>query len=173
MNQITNYSSRKREKAGIIHLKNPKAFIDYSQIIDDLYENLKDNNPTKKRKVLIAFDDTIVGIKSNEKLKPIVSELFMRGRKVNISLVLILQSYFPVIKNLILNATHYLIMKIRNKRELQHVALNHSSDTEYKDFIKFYKEYTKELFSFLVIMQLHHQTIHYDLERTFYKLIVN
>ena len=70
---------KEREKVGIKNLKNPKAFIDYSQITDDVYENLEDledYNPTKKRRVLIAFDDTTADMKSNKKLSPIVTELF-------------------------------------------------------------------------------------------------
>ena len=70
--------SNGREKIGIENLKNPKAFIDYSQIIDDVYENLEDHNPTKKRRVLIVFDDMITKVESNEKLSPIVTELFLR-----------------------------------------------------------------------------------------------
>ena len=77
-------------------LRNPKAFIDYSKAIEYVYENLEDYNPTKKRKVLIAFNDLIADMKSNKKLSPIVTELFLRGRKLNISLVLISQSCFKV-----------------------------------------------------------------------------
>ena len=86
-----------REKVGIENLKNPKAFIDYSQTIDDVYENLEDYNPTKKRRVLIVFDDMIADMESNKKLSPKVTELFLRGRKLNISLVFISQSYFKVL----------------------------------------------------------------------------
>ena len=66
-----------REKVGIENLKNPKAFIDYSQTIDDVYENLDDYNPTKKRRLLIVFDDMTADVESNEKLSPIVNELFL------------------------------------------------------------------------------------------------
>ena len=107
-----------RENVGIKKLKNPKVFIDYSQTIDDVYENLEDYNPTKKRVVLIVFDDKIANIESNKKVRPIVTELNLRGRKSNISLVFVSQSYFKVSKTIILNATRYFIMKIPNKREL-------------------------------------------------------
>ena len=80
-----------REKGGIEKLKNPKSFIDYSQTVDDAYENLKDYNPIKKRRVLIVFDNMIWNI--IKKISPIVTELFLRGRKINISLVFISQSY--------------------------------------------------------------------------------
>ena len=122
-----------REKVGIENLKNPKAFIGYSKTTDDVYENLEDYNPTKKRRVLIVFDDMIADMEYNKKLSPIVSELFLRGRKLNISLVFISQSYFKAPKTTRLNATHYFIMKIPNKRELQQIASNHSSDI---DFLK-------------------------------------
>ena len=115
-----------REKVGVKTLKNPKAFIDYSQIIDEVYENLEDYNPTEKRRILIVFDDIIADMESNKKLSPIVTELFLRGRKLNISLAFISQSYFKVPKTIRLNPTHYFIMKIPNKIELQQIASNHS-----------------------------------------------
>ena len=77
-------------------LKIRKAFIDYSQIIDDVYGNLEDYNPTKKMKLLLVFDYMIANMEANKKLSPIVTELFLRGRKLNISLVLISQYYFKV-----------------------------------------------------------------------------
>ena len=76
--------------------------------------------------------------------------MFIRGRKLNISIVFITQSYFKVSKDVRLNSTHFFIMKISNKRELQQIALNHSSDGDFKDFMKIYKKYTKEPYSFLV-----------------------
>ena len=83
--------------------------------MDDIYKNIEEYNPNKKRKILIAFDDTIADMLSNKKLNPIVTELFIRGRKLNISLVFITQSYFAVSKNIRLNSMHYFIMKIPNK----------------------------------------------------------
>ena len=82
-----------REKVRIIKLKNPKVFIDYSQIIDDVYENLEDYNPMNKRKVLIVLNDMIADMESNKKLSPVATELFLRARNLNISLVFISQSY--------------------------------------------------------------------------------
>ena len=72
-----------REEGRIKKLKNPKAFIDYSQTIDDVYENLEDHNPAKKRRVLILIDNMIADMESNKKLSPIVTELFLKGRKLN------------------------------------------------------------------------------------------
>ena len=89
-------------------------------------------------------------MESNKKIIPNVTELFLRGTKLNISFVFISQSYFKVPKTIRLNATNYFIMKTPNKRELQQIASNHSSDTDFKDFMKLYKDYTKEPYSFLV-----------------------
>ena len=100
--------------------------------------------------MLIVFGDIIADMESNEKLNPIVTELFLRGRKLNISSVFIWQFYFKVPKTLRLNATYYFIMKIFNKRELQQIASNHSSDIDFQDFIKLYQDYTKEPYSFLL-----------------------
>ena len=86
----------------------------------------------------------------NKKLNPVVTELFIRGSKLNVSIVFIIQSYFKVQKNVRLNSTHFFIMKTPNKRELQQTALNHSSDIDFKDFIKIYKKCTAEPYSFLV-----------------------
>ena len=99
---------------------------------------------------MIVLDDMKEDMESNKKLSPIVTELFLRGRKLNISLVFISQSYFKVPKTITLNVTDYFIMKILNKRDLQQIASNHSSDINFKDFMKLYKDYTKEPFSFLV-----------------------
>ena len=103
----------------------------------------------KKRKVLIVFGDMIVDMEANKKLIPVVTELFLRGRKLNISLVFISQSYFKVPKTIRLNAIHSFIIKAPNKRELQQIASNHSLDIAFKDFKKLYKDYTEKPFSFL------------------------
>ena len=119
--------------------------------MDDVYENIDDYNLSRKRKILIVSDDMIVVIMSNKKFQTTIKELFIRCRKLNISLVFITQSYFSVPKDVRLNSTHYLIMKINNKRELQNIAINHSADIDYKDFMKIYRECTKEPYSFLTI----------------------
>ena len=99
---------------------------------------------------MTVFDDTIADMINNKKLNTIVTELFIRGRKLNISIVFITQSYFKVPRDVRLNSTHFFIMKILNKRELQKIALNHSSDIDFKDFMKIHKECTKQPYSFLV-----------------------
>ena len=116
----------------------------------DVYKNIEDYNLGREHKILIVFDDMIADMINNKKLNPIVTELFIRVRKLNISIVFITQSYFKVPKDIRLNSTHYFIMKILNKRELQQIALNHSSDIDFKDFMKIYKECNKEPYSFLV-----------------------
>ena len=124
--------------------------MEYSNDMQDVYKNIEDYNPIKKRKVLIIFDDMIAAMINNNKLNPIVTELFIRGRRLNICIVFITQSYFKVPKDVRLNSTHFFIMKIPNKRELQQIALNHSSDIDFKDFMNIYKKCTKEPYSFLV-----------------------
>ena len=144
------YLINKREKVGLNHFNDPKAFIEYSNDMQDVYKNIEDYNPIKKRKVLIVFDEMIADMISNNKLNPIVTELFIRGRKLNISIIFITQSYFKVPKDVRLNSTHFFIMKVPNKRELQQITLNHSSDIDFKDFMNIYKKCTKEPCFFLV-----------------------
>ena len=119
--------------------------------MDDVYNNIGDYNAKRKRKILIVFDDMIADIMTNKRFQAIIKELFIRCRKLNISLVFITQSYFSVPKKVRLNPTYYLIMKIHNRRELQQIASNHSADFEYKDFLKIYRNCTKEPYSFLTI----------------------
>ena len=126
--------------------------MEYSNDMQDVYKNIEHYNPGKERRVLIVFDDMIADMINNKKLNPIVTELFIRGKKkkLNISIVFITQSYFKVPKDVRLNSTHFFIIKIPNKRELQQIALNHSSDIDFKDFMKIFKKYTTEPYSFLV-----------------------
>ena len=121
--------------------------MEYSNDMQDVYKSIEDYNPNKKRKVLIVFDDMIVDMIHNKKPNPVVTELF---RTLGISTVFITQSYFKVPKYVRLNSMHFCIMKIPNKRELQQIALNHSSDIDFKDFIKIYKKCTAEPYSVLV-----------------------
>ena len=96
--------------------------------MQDVYKKIYEYNIDKELKISIVFDDMITGMINNKKLNSIVTELFIRGRKLNISLVFIRQSYFKVPKDGRLNSPHFFIMKIRNNREFQQIALNHSSD---------------------------------------------
>ena len=135
-NPRTQFLIKKREVAGTIHLGDPNAFIECSDTTDDVYQNIDDYNPSRKGKILIVFDDMIADIMTNKKFQVIIKELFIRCRKLNISLVFITQSYFSVPKDVRLNSTHYLIMKINNRKELQNIAINHSADIDYNDFFE-------------------------------------
>ena len=121
---------KKRESVGLKHFIDPKAFIEYSNDMHDVYENINDYNPDKENKISIVFDDMIADMIDNKKLNSIVTELFIRDVR--------------------LNTTHFFIMKIPNKRELQQIAIDHSSNINTKVFIKIYNKCTDEPFSFLV-----------------------
>ena len=107
----------KREQAGIKNLDDPKAFIENSDDIDYVPNDINNYNKNRDRKVLIVFDDMIADIEYNKKFKKIIKELFYRGRKINVSIVFITQSYFSALKDARLNSTHYILMKIGNKKE--------------------------------------------------------
>ena len=145
------YLIKKRKDVGRKHVNNSNSFIKCANSIDGVYENISNYNPNRKRKILIVYDDMIADILTNKKFQAIIRELFIRCRKLNISLVFIIQSYFSVPKDVRLNSTHYLIMKINNKRELQNIVINHSADIDYKNCMKVYRECTKEPFNFLTI----------------------
>ena len=120
-------------------LVNKRAFIEYSNDMQDVYKNVNKYNVDKERKIIV-FDYMIADVINNKKANSVVTELFIRARKLNISLVFITQLYFKVPKDVRLNSTHFFIMKIQNKRELQQIALNHSTNSNSKDFIKIYKK---------------------------------
>ena len=143
------YLIKIREKVGIDHHNDPRAYIEYSNDIHDVYKNIDYYNPDKENKILIIIDDMIADMINNKKLNLIVPELFIRGRKLNISLVFIFQSYFKIPKDVRLNTTHFLLQNPK-KRELREIATNHSSDISTKDFINIYRKYTIESYSFLV-----------------------
>ena len=140
----------KRKSTGLKHFNDPKAFIEYSNHMQDVYKNINHYNHNKENKILIVFDDMIGNMINNKKLNSIVTELFIRGRKLNISLVFITQPYFKVPKDVRLNTTHFFVMKIPNKTEVQQIAINNSSDIDTKDFIKIHKKCTDQPCSFLV-----------------------
>ena len=115
-----------------------------------VYKNIDKYNVDKDHKILIVFDDMIADIIKTKNLNSIVTELFIRGRKINISLVFITQTYFKVPKDVSLNTTHFFITKISNKSELQQIAINHSSDISTKDCINIYRKCTAEPYFFLI-----------------------
>ena len=145
------YLIKKREDVRIKHVNNLNAFIESSNTMDDFYENINHYNPNRRRKILIVLDGTIADFKKSKKFQAIIKELFIRCRKLDISLIFITQSYFSFPKDVRLNSIHYLIMKINNRKELQNIAINHSADIDYQDFMKTYKEFITKSFNFLTI----------------------
>ena len=118
-----------------------ETFIEYLNDVDDIYKNMEEYNPNKKQKILIVFDNMIADVlNKKKKLNPVLTELFIRGRKLNISLVFTTQSCFAVPKKTRLSSTHYFIMKIPNKQELQQIVFNYSSDISrlYESLLKMY-----------------------------------
>ena len=104
------FLGKKRKSTDLKHFNDSKTFIEYSNDMDNVYKNIEDYNSNKNHKILIVFDDMIDDILSNKKLNPIVTELFIRDRKLSISLVLNKLSYFAVSKNIRLNSTPYFLM---------------------------------------------------------------
>ena len=141
----------KRESTGLKYLNDSKDFIEYSNDTDDIHKNIEEYNPNKQLKILIVLDDMIIDMLSNKKLNPIVTDVFIRGRKWNISLVFITQSYFAAPKNVRLNSTQYFILKMPNKKELQQIVFNDSSDIYFQDYINLYKKWPAKPYYFLVI----------------------
>ena len=120
--------------------------MEYSNNMKDVYKNIESYNPGKKRRILIVFDDMIADMINNEKLNPVVTELFIRGRKLNISIVFITQSYFKVPKEVRLNSTHFFITRIPNRASTN--CFKSFICIDVKDFIKIYKKCTAESYSF-------------------------
>ena len=145
------YLINKREQAGIKNLNDPHAFIEYLNDMNDVLEDINNCNKNRDKKVLIIFDDMIADIMRSEKFKAIVKELFVRCRKLNISIVFITQSYFRTPKDARLNSTHYILMKIGNKKELKSIAEENSGHLDAKDFLKIYNYCTREPYSFMMI----------------------
>ena len=129
------YLIKNHKNTGIKHLNNPNAFIECFNTMMTFMRIFMIAIKTKKRKILIVFDRMIDHIMDNNKFKAIISRLFIRCRKLNISLIFITQYSFRVPKDVRLNSTHYLIMKINNRRELQNISINDSADINYHNFI--------------------------------------
>ena len=149
------YLINKRESTELKHFNDPKAFIEYSNDMQDVYKNIDEYNVDKEREILIVFDDMV----NNKKLSSIVTELFIRGRKLNISLAFITQSYFKVSKDVRLSSTQFFIMKIPNKRDFQQMALNHSSDISTKISLRSTKNLQLNHILFWGMMVCLHQII--------------
>ena len=125
--------------------------MEYSNDMNDVLENINNYNINRDKKALIIFDDMIADIMRSEKFKTIIKELFIRCRKLNISIVFITQSYFRTPKDAGLNSTHYILMKISNKKELQSIAEENSGHLDLKDFLKIYNYCTNEPYSFMMV----------------------
>ena len=119
---------------GIKNLNDPHAFIKYSNDMNDVLEDINNYNKNRDKKLLIIFDDMIADIMRSEIFKAIVKKLFIRCRKLNISIVFITQSYFRTLKDARLNSTHYILKKISNKKELKSIAEQNSVHLDFKDF---------------------------------------
>ena len=130
------YLMNKREQAGIKNLDDPKAFIEYSDDMDGVLDDINNYNKNRDRKVLIVFDDMIADIEYNKNFKKIIKELFYIARKINVSIVFITQSFFRALKDARLNSTHYILMKIGNEKELKSIAEEKSGNLDYKDFLE-------------------------------------
>ena len=141
----------KREQAGIKNLNDPHAFIEYSNDMNDVLENINNYNKNRDKKVLINFDDMIADIMRSEKFKAIVKELLIRCKKLNISIVFITPSYLRNPKDARLNSTHYIIMKIGNKKELKSIAEENSGHLDFKEFLKIYNYCTREPYLFMMV----------------------
>ena len=137
----------KRRRAGLKYFNDLKAFIKYSNNMNDMYKNIAEDNPNKKQKTLIVFN-MIADMLSNKKLNPTVTELFIREKNQNLYLVFITQSYFSVSKHIRLNSTPYFVLKILNKSELQLMEFNHSSDIDFQEFTNLCKKCTAKPYSF-------------------------
>ena len=151
MKKIYQYLINKREQAGIKNLSDPHAFIEYSNDMNDVLEDINNYNKNTDKKVLIIFDDMITDIMRSETFKAIVKELFIRCRKLNISIAFITQSYFRTPKDARLNSTHYILMEIGSKKELKSIAEENSGHLDFKDFLKIYNYCTKEPYSFMMV----------------------
>ena len=128
------YLIKNREQAGIKNLQDPKAFIEYSDDMNDVYSDINNYNKKRDQKVLLVFDDMIADIEYNKDFKRTIKELFYRARKLSVSIVFITQSYFRALKDSRLNSKHYILMKIGNKKELKNIAEEKSGNLDYKDF---------------------------------------
>ena len=132
------YLINKREQAGKKNLNDPHAFIEYSDDMNDVLDDINNYSKNRDKKVLIVFDDMIADIEYNKNFKRIIKEIFYRARKINVSVVFITQSYFRALKDARLSSTHYILMKIGNKKELKRIAEEKSGNLGYKDFLKIY-----------------------------------
>ena len=162
MKKNISFLLKKRESTELKYFNDPKVFIEYLNDMQDVDKNIEEYNIGRKRKILTVFDDMIADMINDKKLNPMVTELSIRGRKLNIPITFITQSHFKSQK------MYIFIMKFPNKRKLQQTALNYSSYIDFKDFIKIYKKCTAEPYSYLINdTTLPSEIILQDLEKIF------
>ena len=116
-----------------------------------MLDDINNYNKNRDKKVLIVFDDMIADIEYDKKFEKIIKKLFYRARKINVAIVFITQCYFRALKHARLNSTHYILMKIGNKKELKCIAEEKSGNLDYKDFLKMYNYCAREPYSFMTI----------------------
>ena len=148
--EANKYSIKICEKVGIDHHNDPRAHIECSNNMYDVYKNINYYSLDKENKIWIVFDDMIADMINNKTLNSIVTELLIRGRNLNIFFVFITQSYCKVPKDVRFNTTHFFIAKNPNRRELRELVTNHSWDISAKDFTNIYRKSTVDPYSLLV-----------------------
>ena len=136
---------------GIKNLNDPHAFIEYSNDMNDVLEDINNYNKNRDKKVLLIFNNMIADIMRSKKFKAIVKELFIRCRKLNISIVFITKPYFRTPEDARLNSTHYILTKMGNKKELKSIAEENSGHLHFKDFLKIYNYCTNKPYSFMMV----------------------
>ena len=119
--------------------------------MNDVLENINNYNKNRDKKVFIIFDDMIADIMRSENFKAIVKELFIRCKKLNISVVFITKFYFRTPIDARLNSTHYILMNMGNKKELKSIAEENSGYLDFKDFLKIYNYCTDKPYSFMMV----------------------
>ena len=159
----------KRETTELKYLNDSKGFIEYSNDTDDIHKNIEEYSPNKQLKILLVLDDMIVDMLSNKKLNPIVTDLFTRGRKLNISLVFITQSYFAAPKNVRLNSTQYFILKMPTKENFKKLCLIIHQIFIFKTILIFIKSDLQNHIHFWLFILLLHQIIHFTFQKKYFR----
>ena len=147
------YLINKREQAEIKNLNDRHTFIEYSDDMSDVLDDINNYNKNRDKKVLIVFHDMTADIEYNKNFKQIIKELFYRACKLNVSIIFITLRLcsFRALKNARLNSTHYILMKIGNRKELKRIAEEKSGHLDYKDFLKKCNCCTRKPYSFMTI----------------------
>ena len=159
----------RRKKAGINFNNDPTAFIAHFNSMDDIFPQIEDYNKKSKREILIIFDNMISHVMPDKNAQQILKYLFIRCRKLNISICFLAQSYFSAPKDVRLNCTHYILFKLHNKRELQNIAINHLLILTIKILLKFTGIVQRNYIIFQPLIQLKTKKLSKTLTR-YYKI---